>query len=137
MTEDPIFVTEKTSMDKVALIFEKRQIHHVPVLNEAGLCTGVISMNDFLQINDKFTRFNLKSSEKINRKIFPSLLAKEVMSKDPICIDADEPIENAIEAFLSNVFRALVVKSEGRMVGIVTPYDIIQQLSKHKKELAL
>jgi len=132
MTIDPLVINELTTMDKVALIFDKRQIHHVPVLNEEGTCTGIISMNDFLQIQDKFSIFNIKSSTKINDKVLPSLLAREVMSKEPTTIDENDSIETAIHIFLANVFRALIVTSQGKMIGIVTPYDILKQLAQPK-----
>ena len=135
MSPDPIYVEENTTMDKVALVFDKRQIHHIPVVNKKEECTGIISKGDYLQILDKFSKFNIPSSNKINGKVLPSLLAKEVMSKEPICIDAEDPIETAIEIFLANVFRALVVKSNGKMVGIITPYDVLKVVKNKLQEV--
>lgn len=136
MTEDPIAIKENTTMDKVALIFDKRQIHHVPVVDENDNCTGIISMNDFLQLQDKFSRFNLRSCEKANDKFLSSLLAKEVMSKEPRCIDENESISDAVDVFLVNVYRALIVTSNNKMVGIVTPYDILKEISQLEKVTA-
>jgi len=135
MTENPITIMEDTTMDKVGMIFDKILIHHIPVINDEGTCTGIISMNDFMQIQDKFSRFELKSSEKVNNKVLPSLLAKEVMSKEPRWIDGDEPISKAIDVFLTNAFHSLIVTLDDQLVGILTPYDILRQISEYKKEL--
>lgn len=132
MTKDPITIGELTTMDKVTLIFDKRLIHHVPVVNEAGDCTGVISMNDYMQIQDKFSIFNLKSSDKVNEKFIKSLTAREVMTADPVCIDENESIETAIEMFLANVYRSLIVTADKKIVGIVTPYDILKSIYESK-----
>jgi acetoin utilization protein AcuB len=135
MTENPITIMENTTMDKVAMVFEKVQIHHIPVLNDEGTITGIISTNDFLQVQDKFSRFNLESSDKINNDFLPSLLASDVMSKNPQCIDADSSISEAIDIFLVNVFRAILVTIDDQLVGIVTPYDVLREVSGHKREL--
>ena len=136
MTTDPIYVQKLTVMDKVALIFEKRNIHHVPVMDDNNHCVGIISMSDFLQLQDKFSRFNLEDSLKASMKFMRSLTAREVMTPDPVTIDIDDPISKAIELFLQNVYRALIVTDSEKMVGIIKPYDILQEISINEKVIA-
>lgn len=136
MTADPIYVQELTVMDKVALIFDKKNIHHVPVIDESNNCVGIISMSDFLQIQDKFSRFNLEDSLKISKKFMGSLTAREVMTKNPVSVDIDTPISKAIELFLQNVYRAIIVTEKGKLVGILTPYDILREISTEEKATA-
>lgn len=133
MTSDPIYASPLTVMDKVSLIFDKRNIHHVPVLDEENICVGIISMSDFLQIQDKFSRFNLEDSLKASKKFMGSLTAREVMTKNPVSIDLNEPITKAIKLFLKNVYRAIIVTDNGEMVGILTPYDILKEISIQEK----
>lgn len=132
MTPDPLTINEDTTMDKVATIFEKKNIHHIPVMNEGGQCTGIISMTDFMMLHDKFSIFNLPGTETINNAFLKSLLAKEVMTKDPISILTSDTTEKAIKLFLKNAFHALLVNEGDKMVGIITPQDILKELVNNK-----
>lgn len=136
MTPDPIYVQELTVMDNVSLIFEKKNIHHIPVLDKNHNCVGIISMSDYLQLQDKFSRFNLEDSLRTSKKFMGSLTAREAMTKDPVSVDIDDPISKAIQLFLKNLYHAIIVESDGKMQGIITPYDILKAISINEKSLA-
>lgn len=50
--------------------------------------------------------------------------AEQVMSRDPVTIDIDDPISEALGAKLGETFRHLPVMEDGRVVGLLSYRDI-------------
>jgi CBS domain-containing protein len=58
--------------------------------------------------------------------------AKDIMTADPITIREGDTIEQALKVLVNQRVTGLpVVDKKGKMVGVISEYDIIQQLSKH------
>lgn len=131
MTPDPVSVSPDMLMTEVAEIFTKHNFHHIPVINETKRCIGIISRSDFLQLQDKFTKFNCVTSDTINQQYFDSLLVSEVMTLNPVSLEKDETVQDAINIFEDNTIRSVVVLKDGVCVGIVTPYDILTHLNNN------
>ncbi len=128
MTKDPKSVLPNTIMTEVAAIFEQEEYHHLPVVDEQGLCQGIISKSDYYQLQDKFTHLPGRDYTKDNQLFFQTLLACNVMTKDVVTLDAEKSIEDLISVFLENKVRSVVVTEEDLAIGIVTPLDIIKYL---------
>lgn len=119
-------VHPNTTMDKVAEIFGTNNFHHLPVLDDDGAVIGIISSTEQHMLEDHFTLFKRKESEQANVKIMRSLLAKEVMTKRVATVRPDDTMDYAVDIFRENLFHALpVVDKEKRLVGILTPYDVM------------
>jgi CBS domain-containing protein len=113
---------------EIADIFENNNFHHLPVVDADKVPVGIISASDYHQLQHHFTRLKLARSNKENEKIFRSILAKEIMSKDPVCIDEDDTIASALDIFIKNEIRALLVTRSNKLVGIITPIDILKSV---------
>ncbi len=137
MTDKVISVQPKALLTDVAEIFEANRIHHIPVVDNRGMAVGMISRLDYYKLQDHFSLFLCDSAEERNRKFFSSLLASEVMSKNIVTISADAPVSAAVEIFLENLFHALPVTSDGKLVGIVTDYDVLKYMYDRDKTAAL
>ena len=134
MTADPISVEALTPMDKVGMLFDLHRIHHIPVLDNDKKVIGVISHHDFCQLQDHFTRIMESRTESKNQRFMQSLLANEVMTKDPFCLKNSDTLASAVHAFMKNEFHSIMIIDEGEQcVGIVTPYDIIKMLHNHDR----
>lgn len=58
--------------------------------------------------------------------------AKDIMTTDPITIRDGDTIEQALKVLVNQRVTGLpVVDKKGKMVGVISEYDIIRQLSKH------
>ena len=131
MTTKVITVHLTTAMDVVSDIFEKHNIHHLPVVEKDGKVVGMISKSDYYQLQDSFTLFKRAAAERINRAIFRSLLAGEVMSKQVAVLNPDDTVLMAAGYFRENLFHAIPIVDEGcRIVGIVTTYDLLNYAFK-------
>jgi CBS domain-containing protein len=55
--------------------------------------------------------------------------AADVMTIEPVAVDADEPIESVATLMLDEGVRHVPVVSDGRVVGIVSQRDVLQVLT--------
>jgi CBS domain-containing protein len=117
-------------MTEVAEIFEDAHFHNLPVVDANGHCVGIISKSDVLQLQDKFTKFNHKSSLDSNRQYFDSLLVREVMTPNPVSVHAGTDISELVDLFIERKLRSLIVLEDGKCIGIVTPFDILVLLNE-------
>ncbi|WP_020537786.1 CBS domain-containing protein [Lewinella cohaerens] len=126
MTTNVITVHLTTTMDVVSDIFEKKNIHHLPVVEKDGTVVGMISKSDYYQLQDSFTLFKRAAAERINQAVFRSLLASEVMSKQVAVLNPDDSVLMAAGYFRENLFHAIPIVDENqRILGIVTTYDLL------------
>ena len=99
-------------------------IHHLPVVVE-GKVIGILSKSDYLRLLHGFTLFKTEKSTEYNDAIMRSLLVGEVMTKQVATLAPDDTLEMAAGFFRENLFHALPVVSKGKLVGILTTFDLI------------
>jgi CBS domain-containing protein len=129
MTTELIVVTPDDSLSVVKEIFEKNNIHHLPVARHQVLL-GIISKSDFVgyckglssQLEDKF----------LDHSLLDDHTALDIMVTKVAKLEPNDRINVAIEIFLAKRFHSLPIIDDGRLVGIVTVYDLLKSLSKEK-----
>lgn len=125
MTSNPITVFKTTIMTEVALLFESKKIHHIPVVSEDLEPLGMISHRDYCQLQHHFSRLGSKIAKEYNDRFFSSLTAKDVMTPNPITLNKTDKLEMALDLFLENKFQSIVIVDEGRCIGIVSTHDLL------------
>ncbi|MBK8699170.1 MAG: CBS domain-containing protein [Saprospiraceae bacterium] len=126
MTHNPLTVHQRTSLLEVQSLFESEPIHHIPVVDDSGFLMGIISKSDLNLILDWGTRLNLKSSLVKNEKLLNSNDADSICSPHVMAVRPEDSLVYCFEIFRENYFRSLpVVDDEGKVVGIITPYDLM------------
>ncbi len=114
MTTDLSTVTPTTKLEDFKDHFVRRKFHHIPVEDENGKLVGIISTEDV----NRASRFMVPED---------SLLAGHIMTPDPMTIQEDSTIVEAIRFFLEHPVRALpILNTEGVFVGLITPYDLMK-----------
>lgn len=128
MTSHVITVSPSDPLTLVKKIFDEKKIHHVPVV-EAGELKGIISKSDIL-----YFLKGIKSAYQdfLNKSRLRTYTAGEIMTTGVAKVNSNEKISVVIEVFKENLFHAIPVVDENQLVGIVTTYDIIQNLSLTK-----
>ena len=124
--KNAITVSPNTLGTEIAKIFESSNIHHLPIVNDLNEPIGIISLGDYRQLQHHFTRFKLKSSIRENNKLLSSLLAHEIMTKDPVCLDVDDTLGDAIDIFVKNEIHSIIICKNGKVNSILTPVDILK-----------
>ena len=125
MTPQVITVMRTDTMEQVGNLFQKHNIHHIPVLDHDNKLIGLVSKSDYLQMLHGKTLFRTPNLDQYNQVIMKTTLVKDIMVEDVVAIDPDRPIAEAIHLFRKNLFRALPVVTEGKLIGILTPYDLM------------
>lgn len=135
MTRKVSFVEPDTFLSDIAQLFAAERFHHLPVLNKNGEIVGIISKSDVNQLQNHLTRISEDGCKDKNEWFFKTLIAEEVMTKNPSCIHCDSTLGTVIEVFLENLFHALPVVDNGQCIGIVTSYDILRFINKRQEVL--
>ena len=104
-------------------IYEQTDYHsHVPVVENDKLI-GIVSLIDFMRVIHDAT---LDDSE----EVYHSVCVKDIMSLNPVTIEATCSIKEAAEILSTGNFHSLPVVSNNKLTGIITTTDILKELIK-------
>jgi CBS domain-containing protein len=91
----------------------------LPVVDDEGRVIGVVTEFDILKV--------LRNGED-----GLSAVANDIMTKEPICLEADQTVETAIELMTSHHIIRIPVVRNGKLVGIVSRTDILRAYVKEE-----
>lgn len=136
------------SVETVLRVMREHQLPGVPVVNDGDRCVGIITESDLviseegsdLHLPHYFELFGgvvflepLRRFEARLRKAFSST-AGELMTPDPVTIDADRPVREAARLIADRRHNRLPVVEHGRLVGMVTRVDVLDALAREDRE---
>ncbi len=114
MTAPAITVTPEDSMQYVKDLLREHRFSGVPVLEPSeGTLVGIVSVEDVIMAAD---------AGEMRARV------RERMTRSVVTLDAKEPLAEAVKRFARHKFGRLPVVHEGRLVGILTPGDIVTRL---------
>lgn len=134
MTTDVVVVREETPLAEVAAAMGARGISGLPVADENGRVTGVISEKDFL------ARMNVTGNQNFMTLVATCLtakgcvalpikkqMAKDLMTSPAITVQGSTTLKE-IAALLTarKVNRVPVVDAAGKLIGIVSRGDLVR-----------
>jgi CBS-domain-containing membrane protein len=126
MTPNPICIGVNEPLAIAEKLFKQHKIHHLPVISEGNL-VGMISKSDFLFFRRGFSVEEIEKTEDDVR--LNNYTAKDIMTHKLAKLDPDDKINVALEIFKENLFHAIPVIKDQRIIGIVTTFDIINRLA--------
>lgn len=118
MTPDVISFTPDTDVHNAIDTLLKHQISGAPVLDDAGNIVGVLSIKDCLKV-----AFSASYHQE------PAGRVSDIMSSPAHMIDADSDIVEVAEHFLNSQYRRFPVARDGRLVGVISRYDVLRALA--------
>ncbi len=125
MTLNPVTINPEASVVEASTLMKKEKVHRLPVLDSDKKLVGVISEKDIL-----FATPSPASSLSIHEMAY--LLAKltvgSLMTKDPVTITKDVPVEEAARIMVDQDLSCLPVVDDGTLVGIVSKSDLFKIL---------
>ncbi|MFT6320714.1 MAG: CBS domain-containing protein [Granulosicoccus sp.] len=127
MTKDVISVAERDRLTRVRDIFKEYAIHHIPV-TRSGKVVGIISREDLLLFMKGLGENTLEKI--INETRLNNYNVEVIMTRGVGKLEPTDRINVALDIFSKNLFRALPVIENDRLVGIVTTFDIIRTLNE-------
>ncbi|MCB0586450.1 MAG: CBS domain-containing protein [Phaeodactylibacter sp.] len=131
MTTNLITVNPGDKLIRIKEIFEKNNIHHIPVVSYKQI-VGMISKTDFVYFMRGFSRN--EEDRFVNEARLRAYKAEDIMTKGLAKLNPNQRINVALEIFLENRFHAIPVIEEetGELAGIVTTFDVIKVLSREE-----
>lgn len=129
MTKDVINVHPEDTLKEVDDMFKVHSFHHLPVVKQDKL-VGMVSKSDFLFFKRGFNDNNLDAKVDLFR--LKTHKVKDIMITRLAKLEPSDKINVALEVFKENLFHALPVVENGRIVGMLTTFDIINHLANDK-----
>ena len=117
MTERVTAVSPDTSLEAVARILVAGRFGGVPVVDRDDQVLGFLSEKDLMTA--------LLQSSNADRP------ASDIMAREPTVIDEFETTENVMALMRDRQVDHVLVAREGRLVGIITPLDVLRFFVEH------
>jgi acetoin utilization protein AcuB len=133
MSSDLKTANPTDKLEVIKKIFDENNIHHIPVVRHMEII-GIISKSDFLHYLHGF-RYN-SSDDILEASRLSAWKAEDIMTKKLAKVEKTDPIRTALQVFKLNRFHAIPVVDKGKLVGIVTTYDIINAIASEPIELS-
>ena len=124
MSTDLFTVRPDDVVDYVASIMHWEHIRYVPVENEEGRLVGLVSQRHLLPL--------LAQGSTLNRA--QGVPVHMIMKKDPVTVPPSTPTLEAIELMRQRRLGCLPVVEDGRLVGVVTLFDLLAVSAKLLEE---
>lgn len=115
MAEQVVVTESHQTVSHVRKVLERNQIHAVPVVDGDDQPVGLVSLTD---LNDA----GLKDGTPISR----------VMTEKVYTVPAYEDVSVAARVMRNHRIHRLVVTDEGRVVGMLSAFDLLELVEGHR-----
>lgn len=111
-----------------ALLIRRTGKRHVPVVSGEGKVLGIISDRDVARLAPSV--LSPIASEEYN-KVFEGTSVTQAMTRDPVTIHPDAPVQQAVQIMVDKKFSSLLVtEPDGKLIGIITVTDLMVLLDQ-------
>ena len=138
MTRSVITVTPDDTILTAAKLMLERHVSGLPVVDSAGKLVGVVSEGDFIRRSEigtqkkrgRWLKFLLGAGEAATEYVHQhGKKISEVMTRDPITITEDTPLDEIVNAMETNGVKRLPVMNGTKLVGIVSRANLLQAVA--------
>jgi len=123
MTRNPITIRPDTPVTEAQAMMKREKIHHLPVVDKDEKLVGIVSEKDLLYASPS-------PASTLSVYEMSSLLAKlkveKVMSKSPVTVTEDIPLEEAARMMADRGIGGLPIMRGSSLVGIITESDLFR-----------
>ena len=149
MTKNPIYVHKNDKVEKLLKILSEKRITGCPVIDNKKSVVGILSDSDIIKLIDVHSKIHQHKKEIFNviismlkeknydflkreLKKIRNIKIKDFMSKKVVTIQHNNEVYTAARLMNSNDIHKLPVVKNGKLIGIVTKWDIIKMLQEMK-----
>ncbi len=137
-------VSPDDTIEAVLRTLRENELPGIPVVNSGGRPVGIITEADLVMTGEDadlhlphyFEMFGglvflepLSHFEGRLRKA-TAALARDLMTEDPLTIEASAPVRDAAHEIARSKHNRLPVVEHGRLVGVVTRVDVLDALTR-------
>ena len=121
MTPDPVTTTVDATLAEAYELILEHEVRRLLVTREGELI-GIVTLSDILRTIPSI----LAEADRETRLLMSSHTVRDVMTRDPVAVDAEETIQGAAERMLEYQVSGLPVVEARTPVGIITESDIFR-----------
>lgn len=123
MVRDPLTISPRATMAEAKAALEAHRIRHLPIV-DAGHLVGMLSDRDVLLASMPRPRREANHPDALLQLV----RVEQVMTREPVTVAPDAPIEEAARLMLDRRFGALPVVEGEKLVGIISQGDLLKAL---------
>lgn len=123
MEDEVLFVRSTSNLEQAIQSMIKHRINGIPVVDEEMKVVGIVTEGDLIARSEMFDR-------DFNPAELALLRVTELMTRNPIVIDSEADINNAIAIFAATNIKQIPVIKNSRLVGILARKDVIKGMLK-------
>jgi acetoin utilization protein AcuB len=123
MTKNPIFIHPDMPAAEARSFMDKREVHHLPVLDKNNTLIGIVTKKDLIKAGPSpATSLDMYEISYLLSK----LKVETVMSREVITVDENEVVEEAARIMADKGIGCLPVMRGPLLVGIITDTDLFR-----------
>lgn len=136
MTRNVVTVAEKTSLGEAARVMRDRDISALPVLDQAGRLTGIVSEGDLIrELLPRYTELFEEERYRVDAEYTENRAASlrdrpvgEIMTRGVFTISPEAPLLKAAALLQLRHIKRVVVVEGNQIVGLISRRDICNAL---------
>jgi len=123
MTDEPVTLHEDDRLREAVELVMVRRLRHIPVLDAQERLVGIVTDRD---IKRTLPSPLSSSAREEYEALLETTAVGRVMSPNPITIDADADVSDAVEILVQSRIGGLPVIDGGVLVGVFTERDALR-----------
>ena len=131
-------VTPQTSIEKLISVFEKEKVDSLAVVNKRGKFKGDIHKRDLLKLlvgpEDLSWDEVVGPFGRIVDMGYFAKNVKDLMRAHEISVSPSERLKEVIKLMFRHGLEVVPVVEKGKLIGMITELEILEQIYKNKKE---
>lgn len=130
MTTGAATVRPEAALVEAAQLMVQHQISGLPVIDSHERLVGLVTENDFLRTgaSGKPRLLEMLATAGTETDELKARRVDELMTREPITISAETPLEDVINLMHRHNVRRLPVVADGKVVGIVSRGNLLRAL---------
>ncbi len=121
MTTNVLTIREDESVSKARTVLMEEDITALPVVNEYGDLSGIITQTDFFQLEALVASKILRDLD-----VVESLKVHDVMIKNTITLPEDATLAEISSSMVDNSIHRVIITRDGKVVGLITAMDVLK-----------
>ena len=130
MTPDPVTGSIEMPLAEAYELMQENEIRRLLIIRDGELA-GIVTLSDILRTIPAI----LAEADRETRLLMTSQTVRDVVSRDPVTVNADETIQDAAERMLEYQVSGLPVVQGRTPVGVITESDIFRLVVESWGEL--
>ena len=123
MTQTPVTIPLAESLQGAMELMAMKRIRHLPVVDAAGALIGLVTDRDLRRAAPSPLFSKDREADQVS---LDTTTVERIMVRSPTTIGPQESLQAAMRVLVEKKFGALPVVDGGRLVGILTPIDVMR-----------